>query len=150
MYLKNRFSILFIAEYLIDNGADLEVRDSSGNTPLLFAAYEGRYKVAKLLLEKGADIQAKNEMNWNALMQAASEGYTDVVKLLLEAGSEVNVRGKEIGETALILTSCKNAPEIVKNLLEYKANKNIKDHNGDTALDYAKKPRYLDIITLLQ
>jgi ankyrin repeat protein len=106
--------------------------------------------VVKLLLEKGADIQAKNEMNWNALMQAASEGYADVVKLLLEAGSEVNVISKEIGETVLILASWKNAPEIVKMLLEYNANKNINDKNGDTAFDYAKKERYLDVVALLQ
>jgi ankyrin repeat protein len=145
-----RHDYVEIAEYLIDNGADLEVRDDNGNTPLLFAAYEGSYKVAKLLLEKGADIQAKNEMNWNALMQAASEGYTDVAKLLLEAGSEVNVRGNEKGETPLILASWKNAPEIVKLLLEYKADKTMKDTNGDTALDYAKNERYLDVIALLK
>jgi ankyrin repeat protein len=89
-------------------------------------------------------------MNWNALMQAASEGHTNVAKLLLEAGSEVNIRGKEIGETPLILASWKNAPEIVKLLLEYKADKTMQDTNGDTALDYAKKENYRDVIALLK
>jgi ankyrin repeat protein len=101
-------------------------------------------------LEKGADVQAKNKMNWNALMQAASEGYPDVAKILLETGSEVNVKGKEIGETPLILASWKNAPEIVKLLLEYKADKTVKDTNGDTALDYAKKENYKAVIALLK
>ena len=46
---------------LIENGADVDIRDDNGSTPLHSAAVFGRADVAKLLVEKGANPQARND-----------------------------------------------------------------------------------------
>ena len=48
------------ARALLDNGADVNILDRSGNTPLHTAAFLGDVETAKLLIEKGANIRAKN------------------------------------------------------------------------------------------
>ncbi|MCV6614696.1 MAG: ankyrin repeat domain-containing protein, partial [Cellvibrionaceae bacterium] len=47
---------------LIKAGADVNVRNGSGNTPLISAASLNQYDAAYLLLENGADPSIKN--NW--------------------------------------------------------------------------------------
>lgn len=48
------------ADLLIESGADLNVRQEDGGTPLHIAAALGRAELAELLIKKGADVNAKN------------------------------------------------------------------------------------------
>ena len=50
-----------ITELLINNGADLNVKDREGLTPLHYAVYEGHKEVVALLIAKGADVNPKNK-----------------------------------------------------------------------------------------
>ena len=45
---------------LLDHGADINMRDEAGDTPLLYYLWNGRWDAALLLLERGADIDVKN------------------------------------------------------------------------------------------
>ncbi|MYH79961.1 hypothetical protein F4141_04530 [Candidatus Poribacteria bacterium] len=45
---------------LIENGADVNIKDDDGSTPLHSAAVFGRAEVAKLLVENGANPQVRN------------------------------------------------------------------------------------------
>jgi hypothetical protein len=47
---------------LLDHGADINMRDDAGDTPLLFYLWNGRWDAALLLLERGADIDVKNNV----------------------------------------------------------------------------------------
>uniref|UniRef100_A0A1A9WJ39 ANK_REP_REGION domain-containing protein n=1 Tax=Glossina brevipalpis TaxID=37001 RepID=A0A1A9WJ39_9MUSC len=44
-----------VLEYLINKGANINIMDKHGITPLLAAIWEGHTKCVKLLLEKGAE-----------------------------------------------------------------------------------------------
>ena len=46
--------------FLIENGADVNIKNADGSTPLHSAAFLGKSDIAKLLLENGADAQARN------------------------------------------------------------------------------------------
>lgn len=46
---------------LIENGADVNIKDDDGSTPLHSAAVFGRAEVAKLLVENGANPQVRND-----------------------------------------------------------------------------------------
>ena len=49
-----------VVQFLIENGADVNVKSGDGATPLHSAAFLGRTDVTKLLLENGADIKARS------------------------------------------------------------------------------------------
>ena len=40
----------------MNKGADINVRDSSGWTPLMKVAYDGRLAIVKVLLSRGVDV----------------------------------------------------------------------------------------------
>lgn len=50
----------FIAQVLIEKGANVDIQDADGNTPLILAAQNRNYVVLKMLLEAKADVHIKN------------------------------------------------------------------------------------------
>jgi ankyrin repeat protein len=85
---------LEIAELLIKRGADVNVADSNGQTPLHALAGRGAQRrhmgargveVARMLLEHGADVRAKDHSGRTAWDLADSSFYTGMVDLLSAA-----------------------------------------------------------------
>ena len=56
-----------IVKFLIESGAELDVKNQDGGTPLHSAAFLGRTEIAELLIQKGADVNAKNHKDEIAL-----------------------------------------------------------------------------------
>lgn len=85
---------LEMSEYFIGIGADVNISDKDGFTPLHFAAIYYRVEILKLLLEKGAVIDAQDSWGNTALSRAVyeSKGRGDVIKLLLENGANRNLK----------------------------------------------------------
>ena len=67
-----------IAQLLVEKGADLEVRNAFGATPLITACAVGFFSVARVLLDAGADVVATNDRGRNAL-GVTSKDQTKVV-----------------------------------------------------------------------
>lgn len=99
------------AKAAIDAGADVNVRDSSGITPLMLAAKGHRPNekspeatdhpdVVRLLLANGANVNATADSGFQALFWAARYGHAEVVKVLIESGADVNAKDKD-GMTAM-------------------------------------------------
>jgi len=86
--------------FLVDHGADVNARDTDGNTVLIDAADRYDTELERLLLDHGADVSARNKGGSTALMRAAFYGNTDFVRLLLDHGAEINARDRS-GMTAL-------------------------------------------------
>lgn len=105
-----------VAMFLIENGANVNVADANGNTPLVFIINKtGSPKVTQRLLEKGASVNTQNRTGETALMYAAWHGYSAIVQLLLENRADVTLKNKQ-GNTALTLAESKGHPEIVEML----------------------------------
>ena len=74
-----------VLRLMLEHGADVNVQDRSGRTPLHDASYHGRVEGVRLLLEHGADVEVKSIGGRTALQEA---GNDKVVELLREHGAK--------------------------------------------------------------
>ena len=87
-----------IAELLIDNGADVNVKSGFGQTPLHWAAGNEGRQVAELLIAKGADVNAKDDYGNTPLDRAIQFKKPETADLLRKhsgkTGEELKAEGK--------------------------------------------------------
>ncbi len=77
---------------LVERGANVDIIDEAGMTPLMWAAWDGYIDIVELLLNNGANINSvDSEDGCTALMVAARENQLDVLKLLLNRGADINI-----------------------------------------------------------
>ena len=67
---------------LIRYGADINIQDTSKDTPLHYAAFQGSMPTVRLLLSKGANADLKNAAGESALDHARAQGHIEVAQLL--------------------------------------------------------------------
>ena len=75
------------ARDMLTSGANVNVRDEHGNTPLIEAARNGHDDVVRTLLAAGADPKITNDDGQTALTLARLGGHEDVAAALSAAGS---------------------------------------------------------------
>jgi len=97
----------------------------------------GILKVLNLLIKAGVNVNEYSEHNELPLNIAALYRNPQIVETLLKNGASVNLQGGRDSATALIDASSMGRWENVEVLLKYQADKNIKNKNGQTALDVA-------------
>lgn len=137
---------------LLAAGANVNVREDSGHTPLMNACTsDKRVEIVRALINAKADINTRSNSGQTALMMASRCAYHDpvVVEELLRAGAEVNAVDN-LGSTAL-MGACDQAREnACRVLLQAGANASIANKKGRTALTMAKaNPFARDVVALL-
>jgi ankyrin repeat protein len=101
------------------------------------------------LLDKGANVNAQNNKGWTALMFAVSMGDEDTMRVLLAAKRiDANLTDAE-GKTVLMQAASENNLDSARILLAHKADADIADRAGETALTIAARRNYTEIIELL-
>jgi ankyrin repeat protein len=80
-----------VANYLIDQGANINARNTSGGSPVYFALRS--VDLMQRLIAKGADVNVRAYLGLTPLHQAASMGRLDAAKLLIDHGADLNARG---------------------------------------------------------
>ena len=154
-----------ISDYFIKSGANLEIKNNYGQSALHRACYAGKIDMVEKLLSKGVDIDVQTNKGSTPLMVAVKNENYKIVELLLENGADPNVQTFEISLvnnadpddvqtidskfTALMLAALGNNKYIVRLLIENGADIMIKDANGKTAYDIAKKAHNKKIINIL-
>ena len=139
-YATRHFRNDTIAEYLIDNGADVDAKQSDGSSYLHTACFLGRNNVAELLIAKGADVNAKNEDGETPLDLASLQGETEIADLLRKHG----------GKHGTIHGAAQSGDiEAVKQHLAAGAQVNAKRVSGGTALHSAASKGHKEVVELL-
>ena len=92
-----------VAKSLVKAGADPNVRDKNGHTPLMMAA-TGSAELLELLIDLGAEVNAKQNHDWTALHYAAAHGDKDIIRVLISRGADPHVVDKD-GRTPLEVAS---------------------------------------------
>lgn len=144
-----------IVELLIAYGADVDhAEDGLSRTALHYASFLINPEVIKILLENGADPDLPSDMNngETALHFAVERGSSIAARALLDGRADVNVQ-TELGMTPMMvaLIDHNSEGEITTMFLEYGADPNIVESNGNTALHFAaQEGRTFDIPILLE
>ncbi|MEL4896292.1 ankyrin repeat domain-containing protein [Crocosphaera sp. Alani8] len=71
-----------LVKFLLNNGANVNLKNEAGMTALMIAAEEGYVNILQLLLEKGADVNIKNESGETALNLAEERKNEKVIEIL--------------------------------------------------------------------
>ena len=123
----------------LDAGAEVNIRDGRGETPLYKAVlWNPTPSVVELLLDRGADVDAaERHFGWRPLHMAARKGDRIVVALLLGWGADLHAKGGH-GDTALHLASQfasgAEGLETVRLLLDRGAELDARNDFGETPL----------------
>ena len=144
-----------VVQRLIDASAGLGPQTGeygSLETPLMLAA--ARTDVIQALLAAGAGTEDRNGFGKTALMYAVAENNLGGVRALLDAGAGVNATTAALdkgctnlkaGErTALMYAAWHARPDMLKLLLDAKADRDLRDSNGETARQYIARNDKLD------
>ena len=71
-----------VADYLIEQGADIDAQSTNGSSVLMMAVYEGHQQLARKLIEKGADRTPKNEWGDGALDWAMRQNRLEIARMV--------------------------------------------------------------------
>ncbi len=133
---------------LLDQGADVNVKNTDQRTPLHEAAWNGHTGTAELLLGKGADVNARESNQRTPLHEAAWNGHTGIVELLLGKGADVNAR--DTGQrTPLYEAAVKGHTGTVELLLGKGADINARASDHSTPLYWAAWNGHTETVELL-
>jgi hypothetical protein len=118
-------------------------RANDFTTAFLLAAGKADTNAIELLLAAGLNVD-------DALLTACNFGELEAARLLINKGANVNAVDSIEGKTMLMYAATRaNRLELVKLLVSNLADVNVKDKEGNTVLDYARRDRYTNIVEFL-
>jgi len=146
-----------MVEYLIGKGANVNLKDSEGETALLWAA-SNSLPSAKILVENGAKVNIAANDGMTPFLQATlgvSSGKVtiEMCNLLRKNGANINAsltKKSAAGWTALHYAAVNGDIELVKYLIRYGANVNKSTGEGSTPLFLAKLGNHEEVVQILK
>jgi len=167
----NRYELV---ELLLDLGTDVDVEDSNGIRALGAATRSGALEVMRLLLDRGADVDRPGKHYDGPLGAAAFFGQRAAAELLAPRSRDVhnlvflgmrdrlrelfavepalaNLPHFRSGHTPLYMLPANEpqALEIARFLIEHGADPSVRDKDGDTAADAARKRGFESVAAFL-
>ncbi|MFC2168644.1 ankyrin repeat domain-containing protein [Acidobacteriota bacterium] len=128
-----RYGAFSTAEFLLDKGADIYVKDEHGNTPLHLSSIFGYDDLIDLLIRQGADVDALNNLEQTPLYIASMYGNPESVARLLAGGANMNFMDAE-RNTPLHIGVLYRRSENVAQMLEFNPDIGAKNKEGFTPL----------------
>ena len=143
-----------LATKLINHGANIRAISHTGRSPLHYAAWKGKAHMIPLLIANGAALEAKtieNDGGCTPLHLAAGNpsDASDTVERLLQAGADKEATSIYWKNTPSHLAIKNHNKACLAHLLEYGANTEVSDRDGQTLLVAAAKEGELDIVKSL-
>ncbi|XP_054584872.1 ankyrin repeat domain-containing protein 22 isoform X1 [Eptesicus fuscus] len=150
----------------------------NGDTPLICACRRGHLRIVSFLLRRNADVNLKNQKERTCLHYAVKKRFTffdylliillmpvlligyflmvsktkqneTLVRMLLDAGVDVNAADC-YGCTALYYACEMKNQTLIPLLLEAQADPTIRNKNGESSLDIARRLKFSQIELMLR
>lgn len=125
-------------QFLIENGADINAKDSFDKTPLHKAVTAGNHEMVKLLLSNGAHVNSQNALKNTPLYNGVVKGFEICATLLNHGADPNNVTFYQ--ETPFSRAVTTGLTQIAKLLLE---------HGGDVEMKVAETKTVKEIASEL-
>ncbi len=118
---------------LVAAGKDaVNLKDTRGETPLMYAAATGSFEAMQYLIDNGADVNVQNEFGSTALIWSATD--LAKVRLLTKHGANVNLASKRRRTALLVAAMSDHSAAIVRLLIEKGADVKAMDMFKNTTL----------------
>ena len=120
-----------MAKLLVENGADVNVQNNQGLTPL---HYVENYETAELLLSHGADLTIADNLGRTPLHSCFGdvEYWPDIAKLYIDNGADINA----VDSNGYILLHYVSDIDITKRIIDMGSDINLQSKTGLTPLMY--------------
>ena len=140
LHWSTRQGHLSMVVLLMNNGADASILDGEGYNALHLAAQFGHTAIVAFLVSKGEEINAPDINGMTALMWSAYRISTnDPTRLLITLGSSLNLQDLKHKNTPLHWSVYSRNSNAVSLLINAGADLYLKNANGDTPAEMAKK-----------
>ena len=126
-----------VVQVLVDVGADIEVRDNEGRSPLLSStsdSYSGKLAIVKQLVEAGAGVRTLDTEGRTCLHLAVYYGHSDVVRYLAGLKEVELDHANNHGQTALRVAVEYKRADLVEVLIDAGADIETTDNKGRSPL----------------
>jgi cytohesin len=100
---------------LLEAGADVNARSTTGRTPLMSAAFGNQISSLDVLLAAGGRLEDCDNEGTSPLILAARAGKAEAVDWLLDHGADIHAQDKR-GKTALDWAKANGHQQIAKSL----------------------------------
>lgn len=136
---------------MLSYGANVNDLDVNGLNSLHIAVLSKDLEVVKLIVsDKRTNINSVIvDTGESALHLACNLELDNIAKLLLNKGINPDITDKEYGYTALNYAVTLNNLQLVKLIIEHKANINLQDNLGNTVLHHSIKDHHYLLVDLL-
>ena len=155
LHLQSYHDIIDIIRWLLDRGADPNVRTLGGSSwvPLHVAIHDENVEVVQVLLENNADINLHCARGRAPIHDALNGTWispkkVDIVRRLLKHGADPSTRDRN-QSTPLHYVSSKGWLEAARLLLSYGASVDEKDGEGRTPFEVASAKGHDEMAKLL-
>ncbi|CAJ0958963.1 unnamed protein product [Ranitomeya imitator] len=149
LHLAARFSRQDAIKCMLDAGADTNVQDRLGRTPLHTAIAADALGVFQTLLRcRQTDIDARMHDGCTPLILASRLPVQNMVEELVACGSDIGAADNR-GKSALHWAAAVNNVPAMKTLLSNGANKDLQDKRDQTALFLAAREGSYEAVQLL-
>ncbi len=133
----------------IASGANVNLPDANGITPLKHAARHGHIELVRVLLAAGAKPDVRDREGFHALSNAAWQGHTEIARLLIQHGAAVDSANGTNAETPLMTAASYGRTQTLQLLLRSGARVDAQSAAGWTPLKMAARAGHADAVRLL-
>jgi ankyrin repeat protein len=109
---------------LAANGADVNVPDTNGFTPVYVVAEKGFTAAIRVLAELGADVNVASNARHSPVFVAAENGHVGAIRVLVEFGADIDALGFD-GFSPLFVAALKGQTRAIRVLVELGADVNL-------------------------
>lgn len=132
-------------DWIVNQDGEVNEDQGEGNTPLFFACRDGFNEVIKFLLNNEAEIDRRNDDGMTPIFFVGNEIDTpDTIQLLIDNGADIHVVDNA-GDNLLHQAVQMGSPQCIKFFLNYGVDPFLKNNDGLSAIDLAKKSNYEEI-----